>query len=292
MKVACTELSGRPVQNVRVSTVRLSALCAALALLAGCAWDGPEVAVRVVPPPSSIAPIAVEGAVVADAVDGGRTATVGNDAADTVIAESRGREAAPTDVVVEPDVGVASGGARSSPSTVAVIGDSLTVSAEQEILAELTADGLDVLAVDGLESRRMTHGGSALPPGTSAIEDIQQLMTPDLWVIALGTNDVASVGSADGFRAEMRELLELLPDDAPVVWVDLWIRDRETAISEANRLIRAELRTRRGGAAVVDWFSHGTEDGVITGDGVHLTDAGRQLFASSIAAAIDELFAD
>jgi lysophospholipase L1-like esterase len=279
------------VQNVRVSTVRLTALCATLALLAGCAWDGPEVAVRVVPPPSTIAPTAVEGAVGA-AVDDGRTAGAGNGDADTVVAEPRGREAAPTDVVVEPVGGAASGGARSSPSTVAVVGDSLTVSAEQEILAALTADGLDVLAVDGLESRRMTHGGTALPPGTSAIEDIQRLVTPDLWVIALGTNDVASVGSADGFRAEMRELLELLPDDAPVVWVDLWIRDRETAISEANRLIRAELRTRRGGAAVVDWFSHGTEDGVITGDGVHLTDAGRQLFASSIAAAIDELFAD
>ncbi len=277
-------------QNVRVSILRPAVLCATLALLAGCAWDGPQAAVRVVPPPTAVPPAAVDGG--APVVDGARPDSAGEEASDTVIAESLGREAAPVDVVVEPADRVASAGARSSPSTVAVVGDSLTVSAEQEILAALTAGGLDVLAVDGLESRRMTRGGSALPAGTSAIAGIQQLVTPDLWVIALGTNDVASVGSADGFRAEMREILALLPADAPVVWVDLWIRDRESAISEANRLIRAELRTRRGGAAVVDWFSHGTEDGVITGDGVHLTDTGRQLFASSIAAAIDELFAD
>ena len=45
-------------------------------------------------------------------------------------------------------------------------------------------------------------------------------------------------------------------------------------------------------AAVVDWYSHGEDDGIITGDGVHLTGAGQQLFADSIAEAIEELFAD
>ena len=175
------------------------------------------------------------------------------------------------------------------PLTVAVVGDSLTRSAEDEILDTLTIDGFDVLTVDGLESRRMTRGGSSLPPGTAAIENIQEIADPDLWVIVLGTNDVASTGSAGEFRSEMREVLALLPGHVPVVWVDLWIRDRRPAISEANALIRAELRTWRGGAAVVDWFSHGDDDGIITGDGVHLTNEGQQLFADSISSAIDEL---
>lgn len=178
------------------------------------------------------------------------------------------------------------------PSTVAVIGDSLTHSAEDEIFETLTADGFDVLTVDGLESRRMTRGGSSLPPGTAAIEHIQAVADPGLWVIALGTNDVASTGSADEFRSEMREVLALLPSDVPVVWVDLWIRDRQPTVSAANALIRQELRAWRGGAAVVDWYSHGDDDGIITGDGVHLTNAGQQLFADSISGAIDELFDD
>lgn len=181
------------------------------------------------------------------------------------------------------------------PASVAVVGDSLTVSATEEIELALDAIGLDVIAVDAMESRRITQGRSNLPPGTSAVEGILEGVAigddPDLWVIALGTNDVASVGSLDGFRPEMRELLDLIPPDVPVIWVDLWIRDRSDSIRQANRMIRAELRQWDGGSAVVDWFAHGDDDGVITSDGVHLTDLGQQLFASSIADTVDEMFA-
>ncbi len=181
------------------------------------------------------------------------------------------------------------------PASVAVVGDSLTVSAAEEIEAALDAIGLDVLAVDAMESRRITQGRSSLPPGTSAVEAILEGLAigddPDLWVIALGTNDVASLGSLDGFRPEMRELLDLIPPDVPVIWVDLWIRDRSDSIRQANRMIRAELRQWDGGSAVVDWFAHGDDDGVIASDGVHLTELGQQLFASSIADTVDEMFA-
>ena len=181
------------------------------------------------------------------------------------------------------------------PTSVAVVGDSLTVSAADEIELALDAIGLDVIAFDALESRRIARGGSGLPPGTSAVEQILDAAIlaeePELWVIALGTNDVASVGSLDEFRPEMRELLDLIPSDVPVIWVDLWIGARTDSIRQANRMIRAELRQWAGGSAVVDWFAHGDDDGVITGDGVHLTDEGQQLFASSIADTVDEMFA-
>ena len=178
----------------------------------------------------------------------------------------------------------------SRPSTVAVVGDSLTLSAEDEILVALEDGGLQVLAIDGVESRRMVRGSTNLPPGTDAVEQIRADAEPGIWVIALGTNDVASVESLVGFREEMREVLDLIPPDDPVIWVDLWIRGREEPVGRANRVIRSELRRRRGGSAVVDWYSHGDEDGIITGDGVHLTQSGQDLFAASIAAAIDELF--
>ena len=51
--------------------------------------------------------------------------------------------------------------------------------------------GIDVLAVDGLENRRMVRGGTDVPPGVDAIGDILVAgHEPELWVIALGTNDV------------------------------------------------------------------------------------------------------
>ncbi len=41
---------------------------------------------------------------------------------------------------------------------------------------------------------------------------------------------------------------------------------------------------------MVDWHAHGLDEGVITADGVHLTQRGQQLFPDSIVAAIDEMF--
>ena len=149
-----------------------------------------------------------------------------------------------------------------------------------------------VVAIDALESRRMSHGGSRLPPGTEAVDAIRAEDAPGVWVVALGTNDVASDTSLADFRAEMRDVLDRIPVDDPVIWVDLWIGGEEELVARANRMIRVELRRRSGGTAVVDWYSHGTDAGVITVDGVHLTQTGQDLFAESIAVAVDELFAD
>lgn len=201
-----------------------------------------------------------------------------------VVASEFGGVVEQIETIVEPTV--------ERPSTVAVVGDSLTRSADDEIVRALVRRGLRVLAVDGVESRRMSRGSSRLPAGTEAVEAIASTSEPGVWVIALGTNDVASDESLDDFRAEMREVLDLVPADDPVIWVDLWIAGREEVVARANRMIRVELARRAGGSAVVDWYSHGAEDGVITSDGVHLTQSGQDLFADSIAASVDVLFAE
>ncbi|NNE11722.1 MAG: hypothetical protein HKN41_05685 [Ilumatobacter sp.] len=193
-------------------------------------------------------------------------------------------EAAPVETLVEPP--------RPLPDSAVVIGDSLTVAAEAEIERELRSMGLDVLAIDAIESRRIANGGPQLPPGVDAIADVLDAgADPGLWVIALGTNDVGSGGNVDGFRSSIREVTALIPVDAAIVWVDVWIGGRQDAAAEANQAIRVELGGWDGGAAVVDWFGRGAaEDGSITGDGVHLTESGRVAFAEAIAEAIDSLY--
>ena len=176
------------------------------------------------------------------------------------------------------------------PRTVAVVGDSLTLSAQDEITAALEDDGLTVIVVDGVESRRMTRAAAGVPPGFDSVVEILEQSDPDLWVFALGTNDVGAQSGIDTFKAEMGELLELLPPAAPVIWVDLWIRDRDDDIVIANRSIRTVLGDRQGVAAVVDWHEHAANPGLIVGDGVHLTDEGQVQFAAAIAHAIDTAF--
>jgi lysophospholipase L1-like esterase len=174
------------------------------------------------------------------------------------------------------------------PATAAVVGDSLTLSAQEEITAYLTGIGIEVLEVDGAVNRRMT-GGSDPDPGIDVVEDIAADAEPELWVIALGTNDVGSSVSPDQFQADVEALLDAIPGDVPVVWVDLWIRDRPEQIATANEVLRSTLG-RRSHTAVADWFSHGDDAGLVAGDGVHLTDDGRYMFAATIAAATVGLF--
>jgi lysophospholipase L1-like esterase len=185
----------------------------------------------------------------------------------------------PTDVLGAPVDGL--------PSTVAVVGDSLTESAADEIETTLTRLGIDVMVIDGVESRRMTLGSSAIPPGSEAIEDILAIapVPPDVWVVALGTNDVGGSAGPSAIAVAVQALLDLIPPDARVIWVDLWIRDQHDEIVAANAAIRQTVGGRSG-SAVADWFVHGDEPGVIGEDGVHLTADGQWLFARSIADAI------
>jgi hypothetical protein len=260
-----------------VSIVLVSLVAVATAV-AGCGYDGPAGGVAAVSAQRSDDDRSGDAFVVTvpDA------STDSAPPAPTVDAEVSTEFTVPAETLVSPPAPL--------PATVAVVGDSLTLSAVEEIEAALTDRGLTVLVVDALESRRLAHGGRDLPPGVDAIEAILAGPEPGLWVIALGTNDVASDGSLANFRTDLRSVLALIPDDAPIVWVDLWIRGREGSIADANRTIRAELRRRSGGAAVVDWYGHGNDEGIIGTDGVHLTEAGKGLFAASIVDAIDGLY--
>jgi lysophospholipase L1-like esterase len=253
-------------------------------LLAACGSGGPTSGVRVVTPDTG--------------VRGGGAAAAGAEIALEVSTEADAppqRENANGAAPVSPpahlpqaSLPVTIDAAGELPATVAVVGDSLTLSAQEEITAYLTGIGIDVLEVDGAVNRRMTRGSDP-EPGIDAIEEIAEQSRPDLWVVALGTNDIGSSVSPDQFGADVVAVLEAIPDEAPVVWVDLWIRDRPDQIATANSVLRSMLAGRPG-TAVADWFSHGDDPGLVAGDGIHLTDDGRYMFAATIAAATVDLF--
>ncbi len=270
-------------QNGPVSLLaRLTLVCAAV--LGGCGWDGPPSAVRVVPEVT----VAADGAT-----------TTGGSRTGPVLGSGGGatESAAGGAVVADAPSPAVEGGADIDvvppfPATVVVVGDSLTLSALDEITAALDGLGLEVLVVDGVESRRMTVGNSSRPSGLDAIRSIHEELTvePDLWVIALGTNDVGAQVDEQRFRDDLQTTLDGVGPDAPLVWVNLWIRDRRDAVVTANGVIRDEIDGRASPAAVVGWFAHGADDTLTTGDGVHLTDRGRAAFATAIANRVRTLY--
>jgi lysophospholipase L1-like esterase len=249
-----------------------------LLLLSGCAANHVTAGVEVVETPIDVAPGGELTAIEPDevGVDALGTSQNGGDT-ERLEAESGVDEAAEESLLPR-------------PTSVAVIGDSLTLSAHHHIAELLETTGIDVVTIDGVESRRMSRGSSEIPPATDAIEALLEGTEPELWIIALGTNDVASFTGVEVFRENMAELLDLVPEDAPVIWVDLWIRDLDDQVRSANRVIRSELRQRTGMGVVIDWHKLAAEPGIIIRDGVHLTEAGQELFAASMVEAIDAIF--
>ena len=113
--------------------------------------------------------------------------------------------------------GEGDGSLDSTPETVAMIGDSITFMSTEPLQAALTDTGLEVLAIDAQVGRRITVGEGGRPyPGTAIVEFIANSDPPDVWVIALGTNDIGQYADANEFAAQVQTLLDLLPAAAPL----------------------------------------------------------------------------
>ena len=161
---------------------------------------------------------------------------------------------------------------------VAMVGDSITVGSTPGLEAAAAELGID-LTIDAEVGRRMTVGNSP-DSGLDAIADLlADSGVPDLWVVALGTNDVGQY--ADGeYTAQIETLLDALPAGARVVWIDVYVRDREDASDEFNDEL-ADVLNARGGASIGDWTQFATGDGVLS-DGIHPSDDGASLFVDLV----------
>ena len=62
------------------------------------------------------------------------------------------------------------------------------------------------MTIDGAQNRRMTHGDHP-DPGIDIVERIPQVAEPELWVIALGTNDVGAEVSPEQYGNDVKAVL-------------------------------------------------------------------------------------
>lgn len=102
----------------------------------------------------------------------------------------------------------------------------------------------------------------------------------DAAVVFLGTN---YEGNPDSYRARLGEIVERL---APRPTLLLTTAEFRAAQREVNRAIR-EVARAHDHVSLLDWAAVATTRGVLTGDGVHLTDKGRSVLAVAVARALD-----
>lgn len=273
---------------------RTSLLVAAGALtlgVTGCGHDGPPIAVATA---ASSIPETFEQEIraiaEAEAAARGNDDTVQLTVDDLPIATSvPPTTVAPGSLVFEGGVDVGGSddggvalGPPPMPSSVAVIGDSIALSAEPYVTGALEGLGIDVVGYDAVESRRMVNGSGAVSSGRNAIRDIVAFgEDPDLWLVALGTNDVGAFTGREAWQVAIDELMAEIPDDADVVWVDTWAWPLDEYAVDFNDALRDELRPRDD-VWVLDWHTRAGEEGLVVADGVHLTENGRIEFARLI----------
>jgi lysophospholipase L1-like esterase len=172
---------------------------------------------------------------------------------------------------------------------IAMVGDSITFMSAEPLRKGFTDLGLDVVTIDAQVGRRMTVGTRGqLYPGTDVVRFIAAGDGVDVWVVALGTNDVGQYPDAAAYTEQVLAVLAEVPAGAPLAWVNAWHRDRPDACVLFNDVVRSVVGARPR-SAVVDWHSYADDDGVVTTDGVHPTERGTSVFALVVTAGVRDL---
>lgn len=188
--------------------------------------------------------------------------------------------------------GVAAEDDRIDATSMAMVGDSITAGSKDSILYTLAAHGFTEMEIDGVTSRRIEEGdGNGSPQsGIAALYTMlaDPTIVPDVWVIALGTNDVGAYTDAEEYRRLIDTVLEMIPDGVPLVWVNTYRWDRRDESIQFNDLLVEEL-AKRPKSVVASWHdqaSRNAETKVLRDDGVHPNEHGRVVFAALVAEGI------
>ena len=116
-----------------------------------------------------------------------------------------------------------------------MIGDSITKGSMPRLDERFELLGLDHL-IEAENGKRMAVSAPDNPSGAAVAAFLADNgdgdHTDEVWVVALGTNDVSQYSGPDEIAAAVNEVLTEVPDDAALVWVDTYFRDRPEDAAE------------------------------------------------------------
>jgi lysophospholipase L1-like esterase len=164
-----------------------------------------------------------------------------------------------------------------------MIGDSITAGSVPQLQFAFASEGITNFVVDAQSGRRIAAGRTDREP-TPGLFALQTLLdagnAPDLWIIALGTNDIGSLGDPAATGELIDSLLDMLPDGNPLTWIDCHRPQIPDQMAMFNLVLRDRL-TARGNATVASWASKVIEPDVdyLVDDRIHPNAAGTQAFA-------------
>lgn len=176
------------------------------------------------------------------------------------------------------------------PASLVMIGDSITVASRKTLEPILTAIGFSSVAINAQVNRRIEVGsGKNGPTPGIVVADFVRASgkRPDVWVVALGTNDAGLYSTDAEYRDLIDTMLARIPPQAPLVWIDTYRRDQLTGAEQFNGVLRKAISTR-GHAVMGEWYQQVTKSKgkILRVDGVHPNAAGVLVFSDLVRNAI------
>ncbi len=172
----------------------------------------------------------------------------------------------------------------------AMVGDSITRASVKPLTAALQQLGFTEIKIEAEVSRRIDVGDGKSEPLSGAktmLKMISEGVTPDVWAIAMGTNDVGKYPDAAAYATLIDEMMSMPDSKVPIVWVDVYNPNQLAGTKMFNLVLRDRARAR-GNATVLSWFdlASNPKAKILRDDHIHPNPAGTLVFADLVSKAL------
>ena len=196
-------------------------------------------------------------------------------------------------------------GDRSSPSGVgklpapaadvtrtkfAMVGDSITKASSTVLKQVLGDQGFTDIDIEAEVNRRIAVGDGKAEP-LSGIKTLFTMISdgvdPDVWGIAMGTNDVGKYKNADDYASLIDQMLSMPDAKVPIIWVDVYNPNQLAGTKLFNSVLRERAATRAN-TTVLSWFDLASDpkENILRTDHIHPNEKGTLVFADLVSAAL------
>jgi lysophospholipase L1-like esterase len=168
---------------------------------------------------------------------------------------------------------------------VVMIGDSITRGSRAALEDRFGLLGMQQVIISAENNKRIAVSLTDNPSGSAIAQYLtdpaangDRNRSNELWIVALGTNDVGKYDGPEEIAAAVNEVLDAVPAESPLIWVETYFRDRPDQAAQVNAIV-ADRVIRRGNGVIAPWTFFAPGDGVLHPDGVHPTPGGTEVFA-------------
>jgi lysophospholipase L1-like esterase len=172
----------------------------------------------------------------------------------------------------------------------AMVGDSITKASSKSLTTVLENQGFTDINIEAEVSRRIAVGDGKAEP-LSGVKTLSTMMSdgvdPDVWAIAMGTNDVGKYKTADEYATVIDQMMSMPDANKPMVWVDVYNPNQLAGTKLFNEVLR-ERAAARGNTSVLSWFDLASDpkEKILRDDHIHPNEKGTLVFADLVSAAL------